>query len=221
MISDGSRVEFSVNSSGFWRWHINVRSVSLTPISLFSTNQAPQYLFTVGVVAHSFICIPVVLLWTLLTISSMIMYHAAKQIALNRSINARFNGSVNISSMNLSDQIWIKKKKEKNLLDVVELTNLQWLWDAIMSAWTRISKQCFQHFYVIRATNNWGCSESKGDPTQCYHHALVSVLFSNAIINSWFLPHITPSWPFISLKPLCIIALHKICYLPLAFLRRT
>jgi len=40
-------------------------------------------------------------------------------------------------------------------------TNLHQLQDAILSIWANISKECFQHFCWINATQNWGSSEGE------------------------------------------------------------
>ncbi len=43
----------------------------------------------------------------------------------------------------------------------VQLTNLQQLHDAIVSIWTKISEECFQHLVESMPTKNLGISEDK------------------------------------------------------------
>ncbi len=47
----------------------------------------------------------------------------------------------------------------------VQPTNLQKLRDAIMSIWTKISEECFQHFVESMSRRIKAVLKAKGDPT--------------------------------------------------------
>ncbi len=48
----------------------------------------------------------------------------------------------------------------------VQPTNLEQLRDAIMSIWTKVSEECFQHLVESMPRKNLGSSEGKRSPTR-------------------------------------------------------
>lgn len=66
-----------------------------------------------------------------------------------------------------SKQIWIQKstQQEIHIMDL-KLRNLQHLYDAIMSTWTRVSEECLQHLVWICAIKKLDSSVDKRGPTQ-------------------------------------------------------
>ncbi len=50
----------------------------------------------------------------------------------------------------------------------VQLTNLQQLCDAVMSIWTRITEECFQHLVESMPQRIKAVQEAKGGPSQYY-----------------------------------------------------
>ncbi len=55
--------------------------------------------------------------------------------------------------LNPMEHLWDVVEREILIMDV-QLTNLQQMCDAIMTIWTKISEECFQHLYWIYATKN-------------------------------------------------------------------
>lgn len=67
--------------------------------------------------------------------SSRLMHHATK-------LKSSQTGFLNTTKS--SPHIWDVVEREAHIMDV-QLKNLQQLCDAIMSIWTQISEECFQH----------------------------------------------------------------------------
>ncbi len=68
-------------------------------------------------------------------------------------------------SPDLIEHLWDVMEREIHIMDV-QPTNLQQLCDAIMSIWTRISEECFQHLVESMPRIIKAVLKAKGDPTR-------------------------------------------------------
>ncbi len=66
---------------------------------------------------------------------------------------------------NLVEHRWDVVEWEIRIIDVQQ-TNLQQLHDAIMSIWTKISEECFQHLVESMPRRIKAVLKAKGGPTQ-------------------------------------------------------
>ncbi len=66
---------------------------------------------------------------------------------------------------NSIEQLWDVVKREIHIMDV-QPTNLQQLCDAIMSIWTKISEECFQHLVESMPRRIKAVLKAKGGPTR-------------------------------------------------------
>ncbi len=85
----------------------------------------------------------------LMATSSRIMHHVTKLKSsqtgfLNMKISSLHSNGLQSPDLNPIKHLWDVVEQEIHIMDV-QLTNLQQLRDAIMSIWTRISEECFQH----------------------------------------------------------------------------
>ncbi len=83
----------------------------------------------------------------LMATSSRIMHHVTKLKSsqtgfLNMTMSSLY--SIGLHNLNPIEHLWDVVEREIRIMDV-QLTNLQQLRDAIMSIWTKISEECFQH----------------------------------------------------------------------------
>ncbi len=69
------------------------------------------------------------------------------------------------SDLNPIEHLWDVVEWEIRIMDV-QLTNLQQLCDAIMSIWTKISEECFQHLVESMAWRIKAVLKKKGGPTR-------------------------------------------------------
>ncbi len=67
--------------------------------------------------------------------------------------------------INPIEHLWDVVEWEIRILDV-QLTNLQQLRDAIMSIWTKISEECFQHLVESMPRRIKAVLKAKGGPTR-------------------------------------------------------
>ncbi len=67
--------------------------------------------------------------------------------------------------LNPIQHLWDVVEREICIIDV-QLTNLQQLRDAIMSIWTKISEECFQHLVESMPRIIKAVLKAKGDPTR-------------------------------------------------------
>ncbi len=66
--------------------------------------------------------------------------------------------------LNSIEHLWDVVEREIHIMDV-QLTNLQQLRDAIMSIWTKISEECFQHLVESMKLRIKAVLKAKGGPT--------------------------------------------------------
>ncbi len=66
------------------------------------------------------------------------------------------------------EHLWDVVEREIRIMDV-QPTNLQQLCDAIMSIWTKISEECFQHLVESMPWRIKAVLNAKGGPTQYQH----------------------------------------------------
>ena len=67
--------------------------------------------------------------------------------------------------LNPIEQLWDVVEWEIRIMDV-QPTNLQQLLDAIMSIWTKISEECFQHLVESMPRRIKAVLKAKGGPTR-------------------------------------------------------
>ncbi len=67
--------------------------------------------------------------------------------------------------LNPIEHFWDVVEREIHIMDV-QPTNLQQLRDAIMSIWTKISEECFQHIVESMPRRIWAVMRTKGGPTR-------------------------------------------------------
>ncbi len=67
--------------------------------------------------------------------------------------------------LNPIEHLWDVVEREIRIMDV-QPTNLQQLCDAIMSLWTKISEECFQHLVESIPRRIKAVLEAKGGPTR-------------------------------------------------------
>ncbi len=67
--------------------------------------------------------------------------------------------------LNLIAHLWDGVEREIHIMDV-QPTNLQQLCDAIMSIWTKISEECFQHLVEFMPRRIKAVLTAKGGPTR-------------------------------------------------------
>ncbi len=67
--------------------------------------------------------------------------------------------------LNPIEHLWDVVEREIRIMDV-QPTNLQQLRDAIMSIWTKISEECFQHLVESMPRRIKAVLKAKGDPTR-------------------------------------------------------
>ncbi len=67
--------------------------------------------------------------------------------------------------LNPIEQLWDVVEREIHIMDV-QTTNLQQLCDAIMSIWTKISEECFQHLVESMPQRIKAVLKAKGDSTR-------------------------------------------------------
>ncbi len=67
--------------------------------------------------------------------------------------------------LNPIEHLWDVVEREILIMDV-QLTNLQQLCDAIMSIWTKISEECFQHLVESMPRRTKTVLKTKGGPTR-------------------------------------------------------
>ncbi len=63
------------------------------------------------------------------------------------------------------EHLWDMVERESRIMEV-QPTNLQQLRDAIMSIWTKISEECFQHLVESMTRRNKVVLKAKGGPTR-------------------------------------------------------
>ncbi len=91
----------------------------------------------------------------LIATSSRIMLHVTKLKSsqtgfLNMTVSSLYSQSADLNTI---EHLWDVVEREIRIMDV-QPTNLQQLRDAIMSIWTKISKECFPTPCWIYATKN-------------------------------------------------------------------
>ncbi len=70
--------------------------------------------------------------------------------------------------LNPIEHLWDVVEREIRIMYLnVKLTNLQQLRDAIMSIWTKISEECFQHLVESMPRRIKAVLKAKGGPTRC------------------------------------------------------
>ncbi len=67
--------------------------------------------------------------------------------------------------LNPIEHLWDVVEREIHIMDV-QPTNLQQLYDAIMSIWTKISEECFQHLVESMLQRIKAVLKAKGGPTR-------------------------------------------------------
>ncbi len=67
--------------------------------------------------------------------------------------------------LNPIEHLWDVVEREIRIMDV-HRTNLQKLRDAIMSIWTKISEECFQHLVESMPQRDKAVMKAKGGPTR-------------------------------------------------------
>ncbi len=67
--------------------------------------------------------------------------------------------------LNPIEHLWVVIEREIHIMDV-QTTNLQQLCDAIMSIWTKISEECFQHLVESMPLRIKAVLKAKGGPTR-------------------------------------------------------
>ncbi len=68
--------------------------------------------------------------------------------------------------LNPIEHLWDVVEREIHIMDV-QPTNLQKLCDAIMSIWSKISEECFQHLVESMPRRIKAVLKAKGDTTRC------------------------------------------------------
>ncbi len=95
--------------------------------------------------------------------SSRIMHHVTK---LKSSQTGFLNMTMSsLYSNGLHSHLWDVVEREIHIMDV-QLTNLQQLRDAIMSIWTKISEECFQHLVESMPRRIKAVLKAKVGPTR-------------------------------------------------------
>ncbi len=84
------------------------------------------------------------------------------------------------------EHLWDAVEREIRIMDV-QPTNLQQLRDAIMSIWTKISEECFQHLVESMPRRFKTVLKAKGGPTQ-YKQGLSNKVASECILYMNILP---------------------------------
>ncbi len=69
------------------------------------------------------------------------------------------------TDLNPIEHLWEVEEREIRIMDV-QPTNLQQLRDAIMSIWTKISEECFQHLVESMPRRIKAVLKAKGGPTR-------------------------------------------------------
>ncbi len=70
-----------------------------------------------------------------------------------------------LPDLNPIEHLWDVVEREIHIMDV-HLTNLQQLHDVIMSIWTKISEECFQHLVESIPRRIKAVLKAKGGPTR-------------------------------------------------------
>ncbi len=94
--------------------------------------------------------------------------------------------------LNPIEHLWDVVEREIHIMDV-QPTNLQQLCDAIMSIWTKISEECFQHLVESMPRRIKAALKAKGGPTRYWPGVPnkvpnISALFS-LFTALWFHPY--------------------------------
>ncbi len=107
----------------------------------------------------------------LIATSSRIMHHFTKpkssQIGfLNITMSSLYANGLHSHHLNPIEHLWDVVEREICIMDV-QTTNLQQLRDAIMSIWTKISEECFQHLVETIPRRIKAVLKAKRGPTRC------------------------------------------------------
>ncbi len=82
--------------------------------------------------------------------------------------------------LNPIEHLWDVVEREIHIMDV-QPTNLQQLCDAIMSIWTKISEECFQHLVESMPRRIKAVLKANGGPTR-YLQGVPTIVASECII---------------------------------------
>ncbi len=145
---------FCLSGSGYWWWCNGVGDIFLAHFGPLSTNWAsfkhhnlPEYCCWPRPSLYDY---SEPIFWCT---SSRIMHHVTKLKSsqtgfLNMTMSSRYSNGLHSPpqspDLNPIEQLWDVVEREIRIMDV-QPTNLQQLCDAIMSIWTKISEECFQH----------------------------------------------------------------------------
>ncbi len=82
--------------------------------------------------------------------------------------------------LNPIEHLWDVVEREIHIMDV-QTTNLQQLCDAIMTIWTKISEECFQHLVESMPRRIKAVQKANGGPTR-YLQGVSNIVASECII---------------------------------------
>ncbi len=125
----------------------------------------------------------------LMATSSRIMHHIKKlkssQIGfLNMTMSSLYSWPPQSPDLNPIEHLWDVVEREIRIMDV-QPTNLQQLRDAIMSIWTKISEECFQHLVESMPWRIKVVLKSKVGPTRTSKVYLIKWPASVSQFDTW------------------------------------
>ncbi len=106
----------------------------------------------------------------LMATSSRIMPHVTKLKSsqtgfLNMTMSSLYSNGLQSPDINPIKHLWDVVEREIRIMDV-KPTNLQQLRDAIISIWTKISEECFQHLIESMPRRIKAVLKAKGGPNR-------------------------------------------------------
>ncbi len=84
---------------------------------------------------------------------------------LNMTMSSLYSNGLQSPDLNTIEHLWDVVEREIHIMDV-QPTNLQQLRDAIMSIWTKISEECFQHLVESMPWRIKAVLKAKEGPTR-------------------------------------------------------
>ncbi len=122
----------------------------------------------------------------LMSNSSRIMHHVTKLKSsqtgfLNMTMSSLYSNGLQSPDLNPIEHLWDVVVQEIRIMNV-QLTNLQQLRDAILSIWTKISEECFQHLVESIPRRIKAVLKAKGGSTlQGVPNKVASECFNSSI----------------------------------------
>ncbi len=161
-----------LNGSGWWWWCNGVGDIFLAHFGTLSTNWAsfkhhslPEYCCCPCPSHYDYSVL--LIFWCT---SSRIMHRHKAQIISDWFLEhdnefTLLKWPPQSPDLNPIEHLWDVMEREIVIMDV-QTTNLQQLCDAIMSIWTKISEECFQHLVESTPRRTKEVLKAKGGPTR-------------------------------------------------------